>query len=95
MPRSRVVTRTARYFTCCNCFWFNLFWYVLILIPLFIFYCKRSEFETGFAHILQKHQSAYKSHGIMMKVITVPDICGHNKSTGILFEAMPNYQPPV
>mmetsp|Transcript_33327 Transcript_33327/g.100473 ORF Transcript_33327/g.100473 Transcript_33327/m.100473 type:complete len:210 (+) Transcript_33327:350-979(+) len=90
-----VVAHFRTYFTCCNCFWFNLFWYVLILIPLFIFYCKRSEFETGFAHILQKHQNAYKSHGIMMKVITVPDICGHNKSKGILFEAVPNYEPPV
>ena len=67
-----VVAHYKTYYYCRNAFWLNLFWYVLILIPLFIAISKRANFESGFARLLSKHKAAYKKCGLQVTVVMAP-----------------------
>ena len=80
-----VVAHYKSFYNCCNAFWLNLFWYVLILIPLFIAISKRANFESGFARLLSKHKAAYKKCGLKVTVVMAPDKCGREKTVGLRF----------
>ena len=51
-----VVSHYKSYYTCCNAFWLNLFWFIVTYGLMFaVFLCVRANFESGWPVIMRKH----------------------------------------
>ena len=60
-----VVSHYKSYYTCCNAFWLNLFWFIVTYGLMFaVFLCVRANFESGWPVIMRKHAAEYKKREI-------------------------------
>ena len=91
-----VVSHYKSYYTCCNAFWLNLFWFIVTYGLMFaVFLCVRANFESGWLVIMRKHAAEYKKCGLKMEVVMIPDKCGREKTVGLRFLSSTGYNAPT